>query len=90
MKKLVLFIFSFLLLSVHSFADEVYFIDGTSDTDNLGGGGWFFAEDTAFVSKSEIVNEPVVEKKPVEIKIEYKDSDTGECTSVKKGCHSSR
>ena len=90
MKKTILVSFSLLIFVVNAVCDERYFVDSIGDIDVLGKGGWLYPEDTAFVAKNETVKEPKVEKKPVEIKIEYKDSDTGECTSGKEGCASSR
>jgi hypothetical protein len=93
MKKSILFASSLMFLSINSIADEIYFVDTTGDVDILGQGGWMFAEDSAFITKSEITKEPTVEKiekKPIEIKIEYKDADTSECKSIKKRCASSR
>ena len=86
MKKIILFFFTLSL-----FADEVYFVDSSKDIDNLGQGGWLFIEDTAFIEKNEtVIIEPSYPKKQVDIKIEYINSDTGECKSAKKGCGSSR
>ena len=90
MKKTILVSFSLLIFVVNAVCDERYFVDSIGDIDALGKGGWLYPEDTAFIAKNEIVKEPKVEKKPVEIKLEYKNSDTEECTSIKKGCGSSR
>jgi hypothetical protein len=72
-----------LFLSVIAFADKNYIID---DIKLLKQNGWILVDETLNIEKKQKIDTAVNNIKL----FEYKNAESSECVSIKKGCTSSR